>query len=136
MPICINWRSRCGKTTVINLLKKQGYQTIPEVLTLLFDEAKQNNCLEEFWFASNSLAFRMKLMEKQLALENSLDKNKFAFLDRSTIDVVAFGNYYNIKMPHYITDVAKKDMYAIIFFLDHCQFICITNTTFVARKNR
>lgn len=107
-----------GKSEVINLLQQQGYQTIPEVWTLLFNEAKQNNNLKYFSAASNSVAFRKKLMKMQLSFENKLDKKKSAFLDRSTVDVVAFGNIYNITMPQNITNIPKEDRYDLIFFID------------------
>ena len=109
-----------GKSTVINLLAQHGYQTIPEVWTLLFNEAKQANRAEAFLLPSflNSSEFRIKMMDVQLLFENSLEKEKITFLDRSTIDIVAYGYFYDIEMSEAMINVPKNNKYDLIFFLD------------------
>ncbi len=106
-----------GKTTVINLLKEEGYQTVPESWTLLFNQAKESNTLDAF-SKEDPAAFRERLMDFQLSLENAIDAKKTAILDRSTVDVVAFGQRHNVGMAQRLLDIPKKDRYDLIFFLD------------------
>jgi len=107
-----------GKSTIINLLQENGHQTRPEVWTSLYQEAKSNNTLAEFSTESSSPAFRQKIIGLQLSHEGSLEKNSCAFLDRSAVDHVAFGNLYNIPMSESITDLPKTHRYDLVFLLE------------------
>ena len=105
-----------GKTTVINALQKQGYQTAPEMWTLLYNQAKENGTVAaEF---ADPERCRKKLMDMQLTLEQSLDVNQCIFLDRSTIDNVAFAYYHNEIVSLDMLDIIKKKRYDLVFFLD------------------
>ena len=84
-----------GKTTVINALKETGYQTVPESYTALWNQTQPNH-LETYF--GGLVAFRATLMDYQCALEDAIDPSQPAFLDRSTVDVVAFGQLYNVEM--------------------------------------
>lgn len=107
-----------GKSTIINMLQENGYYTRPEVWTTLYEEAKEQGRAVEFSAESSSAEFRQTLMYLQLSYEESLPKNTFAFLDRSAVDVVAFGKLYNISMPKSITDVLHYNRYDLVFFLE------------------
>lgn len=106
--------SGVGKSTIINLLKNHNYQTTPECWTLMFDDAKNNNCLEAF-SNQDPIMFREKLMNLQVSMEEALDKTKIAFLDRSIIDNSAFRYYYNVPMSETKSTVSQYDL---IFFPD------------------
>jgi len=86
-----------GKTTILQVLKRKGFQVRPEAYATLFHEAKQQNLLDRFF--GNPLEFRQNLMDQQLEFEADLDPSKPAFMDRGTIDIIAFGEYYNLPTP-------------------------------------
>lgn len=104
-----------GKTTVINALKEAGYQTVPESYTALWNQTQPHH-LETYF--GGLVAFREKLMDYQVALEDAIDPSQPAFLDRSTVEIVAFGELYNIEMAQRILDIPYNDRYDLIFFLD------------------
>ena len=109
--------SGVGKSTVIKLLNDAGYQTVPEAWSSLFDEAKKQNKLDEF-LTEDPVTSREKIMDFQLALEAAIDVSKPVFLDRSTVDVVAFGQLYNVCMEQWLLDIPTKDCYDLVFFFD------------------
>lgn len=109
--------SGVGKSTVINLLEKEGYQTMPEAWTLLFDQAKDEDRLDAFSKA-DPVAFREKLMNLQLCQEDAINGDKPVILDRSTVDIVALGKLYNVSMAQHLLDIPNKNRYDLVFLLD------------------
>lgn len=105
-----------GKTTLINILHDQGYQTTPEVYTLLYEQAKKNNTLHEF--LTDRVLQRQLLMAKQIELESQLDPHKIAFLDRGTYDVIFFALYNQVQLPQKLLDEPKKHHYTAAFFIE------------------
>lgn len=104
-----------GKSTVISELAKRGYAVAPEAYTLLHNRAEKEQSLDTL--LADPVKFRSKLMEEQLKIESRLNPEKSAFLDRSAIDVVAFGDHFKVEMSKELRDEANRK-YDLIFFLD------------------
>lgn len=104
-----------GKSTIIAELSKRGYQTTPETFTLLHEQAEKKNTLDTFF--DDPAQLRSDLMSEQRRLESSVTATKPAFFDRSTIDIVAFGDYFKVPMSQDLRNQASKN-YDLIFFLD------------------
>lgn len=106
-----------GKSTIISQLKKLGYCTMPEAFTLLYNQAKEQNSLDKLF--NDPILFRYKLMEKQLELESLLKISEgFNFIDRSSHEVIFFGQYYKLNLPQDLIEQSLKRHYDVIFFLD------------------
>ncbi len=77
-----------GKTTIIDELKKRGYECMPEISPPKFDlKIKKNKLrLSEFIF-----------LERTKQYQNN--NHATCFYDRSLIDVVAYMNFWNSKYP-------------------------------------
>ncbi len=101
-----------GKSSVIDLLQKMGYQTVPEAFTLLLNSGRIDVS------TLGTLAFRRELMDLHLSLEQNIDDSRDAFLDRCTIDVLAFGLFRNLAMPQELLDVPNQQKYDLVFILD------------------
>lgn len=104
-----------GKSTVLRELGKRGYQTVPEVFTLLFEQAAHNNALDTFFEDPDKLPFY--LLDEQLRLESCLSATLPAFLDRSAVDIIAYGDYFNSPMPDTLRNAADRH-YDLVFFLE------------------
>lgn len=104
-----------GKTTLIEELKDLGYQTIPEVYAVLYEQAATENRLATFFI--DPVALYENILKEQIQWEQSLDGQAIAFLDRSTIDIIAFAKHFNVLLPNEFTIRAKRS-YDIIFFLE------------------
>lgn len=114
-----------GKSTVIAELARRGYLVLPETYAALYDQAAAKNALEAFF--SNPLALYAQLMSEQLRLEALLPDAASAFLDRSTIDVIAFGTYFNVPMNQEFRNQAQRT-YDFIFFIEPLPEECYRNS--------
>lgn len=103
-----------GKSTVIKELEKRGYQTIPEVYTTLFEQACAQNRQESFLQHPNQ---RQLVLDEQIRMESLLVPELPAFLDRSAVDIIVFGDYYHMLVPDELRMKANRN-YDLIFFLD------------------
>ena len=115
-----------GKSTVIVELVKLGYNITPEAFTLLFRQAEDAGAVESLF--SDLVAFREHLMTVQCKLEATLPAKDPAFLDRSTVDIVAFGDHFKVAMSDETRKQARTD-YDLVFFLDPLPASYYENTT-------
>jgi len=101
-----------GKTTIINLLAEQGYQTLDEVARGIKEEQKAINgdLLPEKDFAG----FQQAIVYRQIELESELQGT--VYQDRGVIDNVAYCHIAGIEPPKEI--LAHADSYHQIFILD------------------
>ena len=114
-----------GKSTIIGELAHRGYHTLPEVYAVLYDQAAKNNALDVFF--ANPLALYAQLMSEQLRLESLLPEGDIAFLDRSSVDVIAFGTYFHVPMSDEFCNQAQRS-YNLIFFIEPLPEHCYRNT--------
>ncbi len=105
-----------GKSTVIELLSAHGYHVVHEVYTSLATKKVSDFDIK---VDSTSVVFREKLLNIQVAEEDALDASCDAFLDRSTIDWVAFGYYNGVVMPDELVAIPRiRRKYDTVFFFD------------------
>lgn len=108
----------CGKTSVLRELQKRGYQTCPEAYSELYNEAKNDKTLDQFLI--HSLNQRTMLLQRHEEQESLLDPTQISFCDRSIPDVIFYGHYLGLHMPHDLVQKleAHKNDYALIFFFE------------------
>lgn len=104
-----------GKTTVLKELRNRGYQTIPETFTSLFEQAVAHNALDSFFNGPQVLP--SILLTEQLRMESLLSPAIPAFLDRSAVDIIAYGDFFNTPMSEEMRDQSERN-YDLIFFLE------------------
>ncbi len=124
---CLSTTSKCyrryvltggpgvGKSTIIAELASRGYLTVPETCSAFCERASQNKTLDIFF--EDPLAFQTALLVEQLKSESLLPDSKPAFLDRSTVDIIAYGDYFNVPMPESLRKQAHCN-YDLIFIID------------------
>lgn len=104
-----------GKTSLIEELKARGYQTIPETYAVLYSQAIAQNTLVTFF--ADSVALYENILNEQLRWEQHLDGQAIVFLDRSTVDILAFAKHFNVPLSDEFIERAKRS-YDLIFFLE------------------
>lgn len=126
-----------GKTTVINQLAAEGFQTVPESARLYIENAiaggQTINQLRE-----DIPAMQHGIHEKQVQIENELITTDFNFLDRGIVDCLAwhrvfgldpneflpdcfyhrYASVFNLAPLPYIDDGARYENPSIVGFLD------------------
>lgn len=115
-----------GKTTVIDLLSKQGYVTFPEFSRVLINEELKkeksghpNPILP--WI--NPAVFQDIYAKRQVVEENQIDASNRIFMDRCIIDGIAFCQHAKVPIPKEICEHVHKIRskgadYDLIFVLE------------------
>lgn len=115
-----------GKTTVIELLSKQGYTTFPEFSRALINEELEkeksghpNPILP--W--TNPDAFQDVYAKRQVMEENQINASNRIFMDRCIIDGIAFCQHAKVIIPkeidEHIQKIRSEDSdYDLIFILE------------------
>lgn len=129
-----------GKTTVIEILKKRGYSTVPEFSRVVIEEeqAKGSDILP--WKKTEE--FQQLYAERQLREESNIERfltetdsvsihaspetasPDLLFMDRCMIDGRAFCIFGSVAIPREIDIHLQKlhdsgEMYDLVFLLDH-----------------
>lgn len=99
----------CGKSTTINELKKRGYSILEEVAREILQEEryKENKDYE---------LFQEEIFKRQVEKESKIVD--LTFLDRSTIDGIAYSLLYLKYIPFNVNSYDLRNRYSKIFFLD------------------
>jgi predicted ATPase len=106
---------KTGKTTVIKILKKMGYQIVHEAATTLINEALENDEPPPWQDMQN---FQKNIFKLQLKREQMIDEYPSAIFDRSIIDSIGYTRFYNIACDKQAIEYIKKEPYAGVFLLD------------------
>jgi len=111
-----------GKTSVINLLEKEGHLVLHEVIRTMTLEAKEKGDLEAS--ASNPidavddpLAFNIKILEQRIAQYNEAlnSDEKLVFLDRGVPDVIAYMDFFGQDYDELFINACKQCKYDSVF---------------------
>lgn len=106
----------CGKTTLINLLASQGYQTSPEGARLYLErEIAKGRTIEEL--RSNQVALERGMKDMQLDIERGLMANDFIFLDRAVPDYLAWYRVFGLNPNEFLRE-CFHNRYASVYMLD------------------
>ena len=106
-----------GKSTVIRILKDQGYTTTQEVARHYIDLQRINGrSVDEI--RANQRQFQHKVLNLQIDLERRLDPQELIFLDRGLPDELAYYQYFNIPPDEKLVEYLKTATYKKIFIMD------------------
>ena len=110
----------CGKTTLIDQLANQGFQTVPETAHLYLErEMAKGRTIHEI--RANMAAVQRGLIDTMLEVEHGLRANDVLFLDRAFPDTLAFCRAYGLN-PNEILLKCFHYRYASVFMLDPLPF--------------
>ncbi len=106
----------CGKTTLINLLARKGFQTVPESARLYMErEAARGRTLDEIH--ANAASLQRGIKEMQLGIERGLRTIDLAFLDGAFPGSLAWYRVFGLN-PNEILPECFYHRYATVFILD------------------
>jgi predicted ATPase len=107
-----------GKTTICNLLAQRGYLIAPEQAREIIAEEQAKEQRNEHGILpwTNLYQFQRKVADRQVQLEQWLNDRPM-FLDRGTIDGIAYCREGRIEVPSFLRDAARQQ-YTKIFLLD------------------
>jgi len=119
--IIITGGTYSGKTTVLKLLEKRGFETIPEAAMQIIEEnvtkVGQKEHQEEI--RSDFKKFALLFMKRQEKLESNIKSDNIVFLERGFVDFVALCKLMKIDVPKQIQEKAKKVVYDKVFLLEN-----------------
>jgi predicted ATPase len=106
----------CGKTTLIDQLAKEGFQTVPESAhEYLETEMASGRTIQEI--LCDRVKLQRILIELQDKVEQGLKPNDLIFLDRALPDSLAFNRYFGIHPDKLLKDCFQH-RYDSVFILD------------------
>lgn len=110
-----------GKTTIIDLLQKRGYNTTIEharhYIDTLHDEG---HSVDEI--RSNKRKFQLGVLDMQIEQEASLKHEDMVFLDRAIPDAQAYYQFLKLDYDEKLINALKDVSYKKIFILDRLPF--------------
>lgn len=110
-----------GKTTIIDLLQKSGYNTTIEHARHYIDTMRdEGNSVEEI--RRNKRKFQLGVLDMQIAQEASLNKDDIVFLDRAIPDALAYYRFLQLDYDENLKEAIKEVSYKKIFILDRLPF--------------
>lgn len=138
--IVLTGSTSVGKTTVIEILKKRGYSTMPEFSRVLIEEEQARNgdifpwtqpsvfqdmyAKRQYKEESNLDSFLTDLDKAKLYTTSDSTEPVTLFMDRCMIDNLAFCSFNSIPTPKEVDDFVQRlhsqdETYSLIFILDH-----------------
>lgn len=106
-----------GKSTVIELLKDDGYTTTHEVARHFIDLQRINGRSTEE-IRANQRQFQHKVLNLQIQLERRLDPQEMIFLDRGLPDELAYYQYFDLAPDEKLVEYLEYATYKKIFIMD------------------
>lgn len=99
-----------GKTTIIDLLQKSGYNTTIEHARHYIDTMRdEGNSVEEI--RRNKRKFQLGVLDMQIAQEASLNKDDIVFLDRAIPDALAYYRFLQLDYDENLIEAIKEVSY-------------------------
>lgn len=110
-----------GKTTVIDLLNKQGYFTTIEHARHYIDTwFNEGHSVEEI--RNNKKEFQYGILNMQIEGEASIKDKDLVFLDRAIPDNLAYFKFYKLDYDEKLLNAVKETSYKKIFILDRLPY--------------
>jgi predicted ATPase len=113
----------CGKTSLINELRKRGFSSLDEIARKVLNEIKCPSNNKEFQNFQSEVFLR-QLKEEERIFNQKQDK-EIVFLDRSLIDSYAYFYHKLGYVPENISklpEIDLKNRYSLVFVLDLLPF--------------
>lgn len=117
MKCVIAGGSCSGKTTLINELNKRGYPIVKEAAREIIKERGFSNSPKEIF------EFEKAILLRQIEFEKDLDNNKIIFLDRGSIDTLAYAEVLLGYAPMEFRAYVEKTKYDKILIPDLLPFV-------------
>ena len=115
-----------GKTSIINELKKRGYNCSDEISRKIISEQIKINGEILPW--KNQIAFENKVAKMRTQQYLSIPKNRICFFDRSAIDCIAYLKLSNLEITsEIIKEVKKCNFNKIVFYTPVWKEIYVTD---------
>ncbi|WP_026716878.1 AAA family ATPase [Flavobacterium gelidilacus] len=110
-----------GKTTVIDLLQKQGYTTTIEHARHYIDTMRnEGHSVDEI--RNNKRKFQLGVLDMQIEQEASIKTKNIVFLDRAIPDALAYYQFLELDYDEKLINAIKEVSYKKIFILDRLPF--------------
>lgn len=111
-----------GKTTVVNILKKRGYETTIEHARHYIDTQKiKGRTVEEI--KENKKQFQLGVLNMQIEQEAALNPTDVVFLDRALPDALAYYQFLGLEYDDRLIEQCNKYCYNKVFILDRLPLI-------------
>lgn len=110
-----------GKTTLINMLEKRGYNTTIEHARHYIDTMRsEGETIEEL--RSNKRKFQLGVLDMQIKQEEDIQPKDLVFLDRAIPDAMAYYQFLMLDFDEKLLNAVKGTSYKKIFILDRLPF--------------
>jgi predicted ATPase len=110
----------CGKTTLIDLLANQGFETIPEAARGIIErEMAKGQTLHPI--RADAAALQRRIKDMQLSIEGGLRANEVLFLDGAVPGSLAWYRVYGLNPNEILLDCFHH-RYATVFILEPLPF--------------
>jgi len=110
-----------GKTTILKLLEKRGFQIVPELARVYIDEEiARGKTLEQI--RENELVFQRKILELKIDFEKNLPKGKIIFFDRGIPDSDAYFKLCGLEKDDFLDQAIANCFYKKVFLLDFVEY--------------
>jgi predicted ATPase len=110
----------CGKTTMINQMANQGFQTVPETARQ-YIEREMAEGRTAHPIRADAAALQRSIKDMQLSVEGGLRANEVLFLDGALPRSLAWYRVYGLN-PNEILEDCFNHRYASVFILDLLPF--------------
>jgi len=111
-----------GKTTIIKLLEKKGYNVVHESATeFVTQQFAKGYTIDQI--RKNQGRFQEVILQLKLFYEDLLNPDEITFIDRGMPDTVAFYKLYNLDMPEYMKKAIEEASYKKVFLFERLPLI-------------
>lgn len=106
-----------GKTTLITILAKRGYNVVHESARMLIDQAVARG-ITSAELRTDEAKFQEDVMRLKAELERQTDPQQLTFFDRGMHDTLAYDRYYGYPQQDWVKELIAKSRYKKVFILD------------------
>lgn len=111
-----------GKTTIVNMLKAQGYKTTIEDARHYIDTQRlDGKTVEEI--KKNQASFQSEVLNMQIEQEKELSPGEIVFLDRALPDALAYYRFLHLPVDEKLIQALQTVSYKKVFILDYLPLV-------------
>lgn len=106
-----------GKTTILEVLAKQGYTIFPEAARVVIDEGIAKGLSIER-IRGDEKQFQLDVLKHKLAVESQHDPNVLTFFDRGMHDTLAYMQAHAMEIEAVVETAMRSSRYKKVFLLE------------------